>query len=405
MKYDLSILLLLLSLCVSYAAGAQTNDSTRYPIPTISPICQSDLRTTGSTTARSVYRAGLRSSVFVVSPSFDSTMHAMFADYVESLHQASFLRASRYLSSLHHGISGSGVVVRYTMPDEQDTLFLVTSAHVVNCANEVALTVADDYSETMYRCRVLALSPLTDLALVEWPRDEEAVPLVLDTALVNEGLDVVAAGYPGLSGAPSWQLTKGSISNADLRYSHLRSAYQHTAPLDPGSSGGPLLIQTEEGYRVVGINTWKAFSRDGVGIAIPSREVLRFVHDYVADSTAIPLDTAASTAAWNELLKTDYVAASEALSQEVLCAFSGAEWRDMFDSGDDDMQTRVRLQKSDDPLSAVRMVIAYHLRALQARSGQPISLVWARHMGQLSIVGVTPPDMPNPRPRRSGRRH
>jgi len=52
---------------------------------------------------------------------------------------------------------------------------------------------------------------------------------------------------------------------------------QHVASLNPGNSGGPLLNSKGE---VVGINTLKITSGEGIGFAIPSKSFLSLVESY-----------------------------------------------------------------------------------------------------------------------------
>jgi hypothetical protein len=65
------------------------------------------------------------------------------------------------------------------------------------------------------------------------------------------------------------KLSAGTISNAHLRIGSgpYATYLQHTAPIDPGNSGGPLL---DAAGALLGINTLKITGRDGVGLAIPS---------------------------------------------------------------------------------------------------------------------------------------
>jgi serine protease Do len=75
-------------------------------------------------------------------------------------------------------------------------------------------------------------------------------------------------------GRPSYQTTKGYVSNESFKLddgARPLMYVQHTAPIDPGSSGGPL---TDEAGRVLGVNTLKVTGREGVGLAVPSRFVL-----------------------------------------------------------------------------------------------------------------------------------
>src|SRR4029079_8956210 len=82
-------------------------------------------------------------------------------------------------------------------------------------------------------------------------------------------------GYPGLMGEPSFQLTKGHVSNASVVFPEGKLIHvQHTAAIDPGSSGGPLLGAHRE---VLGVNTFKLVGREAVAIAVPADAVARAI--------------------------------------------------------------------------------------------------------------------------------
>jgi serine protease Do len=77
-----------------------------------------------------------------------------------------------------------------------------------------------------------------------------------------------------LLGAPSFQLTKGIVSNEHLVFPDGTDLphVQHTAAIDPGSSGGPLLGPARE---VLGVNTFKLVGRENVNVAVPGSAVVR----------------------------------------------------------------------------------------------------------------------------------
>jgi serine protease Do len=65
---------------------------------------------------------------------------------------------------------------------------------------------------------------------------------------------------------------------------------QHSAQVDAGNSGGPLLIAAKGapgGYRVIGVNTWKAVSRQATNYSIPSIAISAFVGKVLGSNEAV----------------------------------------------------------------------------------------------------------------------
>ena len=227
--------------------------------------------------AVSLQAQGLRHSVCIVEPEYTEQEKAFMSDYSLYLSRAGLNSASRMLGTYkNEGCFGSGVVVTVS-----NGKYVLTNLHVVGYAQTATVTFQlHDKTLRYAHCRVAQTSPNCDLAMVELPAECEMIALPLYTSEVIDDMSIAAAGFPGLANKPSWQLTRGYVSNARLdldgreRATHI---IQHTASIDPGSSGGPLLFKDEEGkYSIVGINTWKAFYREGVGLAMGTEDILAF---------------------------------------------------------------------------------------------------------------------------------
>ena len=182
-------------------------------------------------------------------------------------------------------------------------------------------------------CAVKTVSHNEDLALVCLPASCTQPAMAISMVAAEDGQDIVAAGFPGLAGKPSWQITKGSVSNANLHIDKEKSVYiQHTAPIDPGSSGGPLLQKQGDTYLIVGINTLKAFWRDNVGLAIPADAISRFI------TTASSSESAASELA--------------------AITINGETWATMVDKMDKECADSLRNMIVDMPLDVVTNTLA-----------------------------------------------
>ena len=174
-----------------------------------------------------------------------------------------------FLRGHAEGGFGSGfVVVRDSASGPE--AFVVTNRHVIDLADDAKLIL--EGGDEFPNATILYTDPRYDLAVLTFPEPSK-VPFVygfpLESSPVKDRQPVVATGFPGLEGEPSYQTTKGYVSNERLEVREdgepLRYI-QHTAPIDPGSSGGPL---TNDAGAVVGINTLKVVGRDNVYVAIP----------------------------------------------------------------------------------------------------------------------------------------
>ncbi len=159
-----------------------------------------------------------------------------------------------------HAGAGSGFAVT---PDG----YVMTNSHVVSSAKKIKVNTAA--GETV-EARVVGDDPATDLALVHI--DAAALApgayLSIDGAITPRvGQLAVAIGNPlGFESTVSTGVV--SALGRSLRGKGNRlidGVVQHTAPLNPGNSGGPLLDGTG---RVLGVNTAIIARSQGIGFAI-----------------------------------------------------------------------------------------------------------------------------------------
>ena len=144
---------------------------------------------------------------------------------------------------------------------------IVTSDHVVADATQVTVTLHDG---TRHEARVVGRDPRTDLAVLEIDADG-ALPWLAfgDDGDARVGDWVVAVGNPfGFGGT----VTAGILSarGRDIRAGGYGDFLQVDAPINRGSSGGPLF---DIRGRVIGVNAAiysPAGGNVGIGFAVPA---------------------------------------------------------------------------------------------------------------------------------------
>merc|ERR1719265_1148598 len=181
---------------------------------------------------------------------------------------------------------GSGFVVR----DDDDGPLIVTNAHVVSDAPALAIQIPASGQET-YEARVVLVNHDMDIALVKVVSQEEVtklrenlgehklVPVDLFTESTKVGMAAVAMGFP--LGMTSVKMSTGVLSGHETVGDFI--VYQHTSPISPGNSGGPLFVEGTK--KVLGINfaTAAAANSQQNNFAIPSWRVQQMLTQYDKD--------------------------------------------------------------------------------------------------------------------------
>ena len=142
-----------------------------------------------------------------------------------------------------------------------DKGYIMTNKHVIEGKTSI---IAVDYNSIQYPIRILGVAVDADLAILKIDADKTFDYLDFETN-VNVGQRVIAVGNPlGLS----FTVTEGIISaiNRDMDNTNV-GFIQTDVSINAGNSGGPLV---NSGKRVVGINTFKFTSGEGLGFAIPA---------------------------------------------------------------------------------------------------------------------------------------
>ena len=144
---------------------------------------------------------------------------------------------------------------------------VLTNAHNVR-GDEVTVTFADGRTA---EGRVAGLDVDADVAVLETDTGDAAA-LAWATGTAGIGMPVFALANPGGRGL---RVTFGFVSGVDRTFRgprgvRITGSLEHTAPLLPGSSGGPVL---DAGGQLVGINTNRL--GEGFYLAISADEALR----------------------------------------------------------------------------------------------------------------------------------
>lgn len=154
--------------------------------------------------------------------------------------------------------AGSGTVIA---PDG----YILTNDHVVHGAKRLMVTFTDG---TSVPASLVGTDPATDLAVIRADASNLQWAMLGDSTSLRVGQLVIAIGNPfGFQSTVSTGVVSALGRALRSREGRLiEDIIQHTAPLNPGNSGGPLV---DSSGRIVGTNTAIIAMAQGIGFAVP----------------------------------------------------------------------------------------------------------------------------------------
>lgn len=169
--------------------------------------------------------------------------------------------------------TGSGFVI--------DGELILTNAHVVEQSSQIF--VQPPQSADRLRAELVAIARGIDLAVIRLRRDSDRETfhadhpaLPLKSELPDIGSTVQAYGYP--LGGEQLSITEGVVSRieyADYYFETYGLRIQVDAALNPGNSGGPVVM----GGEVIGVTFSGIDQAENIGYVIPVEEVTAFLED------------------------------------------------------------------------------------------------------------------------------
>ena len=185
--------------------------------------------------------------------------------------------SSVFLSNSSESLGlGSGIIV-------SNKGYILTNQHVAgNINNKCYVTV--DNGQT-YDGKVIWANTDIDLAIIKVNQIFNNAIKIGNSNSVKVGENVYAIGNP-IGYEFQRTVTGGIISavnrtvkikNEDETYSYMSNLIQTDATINPGNSGGPLI---DKQGNIIGINTIKITSAEGMGFAIPINIVKPIIEKY-----------------------------------------------------------------------------------------------------------------------------
>lgn len=163
--------------------------------------------------------------------------------------------------------------------------YVLTNSHVITNPYSITLYLADG---TTSNASLIWRDSSLDLAVLKSSKELPYLKLAEDDD-INVGEDVLAIGTP-FQLQFKHSVTKGIVSALNRTVlvsgtygdSYLQSLIQHDASINPGNSGGPLINGNAE---VLGINTVKIESGEGMGFAIPTSVTRNVIKNVITDGS------------------------------------------------------------------------------------------------------------------------
>lgn len=310
----------------------------------------------------------LREVVAIVRPVYSETTVKFLNSFADRLDKQGYDSLSVQVRRYAKGNSfGSGFA--YMNPTDSQT-YILTNRHVVAQAQfvNVEFALEDQSVKSFTNCKIVSVNFENDLALISLPQGVKLDrALVISPRKAEDAEDVFTAGYPGLADKASWQLGKGIVSNSSVHMEEWipskNSIIQHTAQIDPGSSGGPLLRKnpnSPRGFEIIGMNTWKVSDRENTNFSIQASVIQNFIDAYLKGDSKMSKESLQKQALdFIGVAKDGFKPILPFVSYEYIAKISLDKFFELYAAATPELKKEVKKQFEEEyPIEAVRVIIS-----------------------------------------------
>ncbi|WP_249871138.1 trypsin-like peptidase domain-containing protein [Oceanobacillus saliphilus] len=157
---------------------------------------------------------------------------------------------------------------------------VVTNAHVVEGTTDVYIKTVNGQELSG---KVIGYSNSIDVAIIHVPDLVGREPFAIEVTEPNKvGEEVIALGSPlGLENTATMGYITGQDRNFYIGSYTYKNLYQISAPISPGSSGGPLISKSTE--KIIAINSAESTADSTIGFSIPLYTVNELITSWIAE--------------------------------------------------------------------------------------------------------------------------
>ncbi|WP_436414468.1 trypsin-like peptidase domain-containing protein [Petrimonas sp.] len=324
----------------------------------------------------------VKNGIVVVRPQYDNQRERFLTNFATSLRIDGYAQSAEILDAYTKGIANG---IPFTDKTNERTYILTVQDAVVQ-ANSVTIEFPEGEKSvaSFQNCKVVAIDETSGLAIVELPETtklntELFIPFSIQT--MEDGIDVFSVGYSLLAKSPSWQLSKGIVSNAFFYPSNEKIVplIQHTAQTTASSAGGALLIRNPE-YEIVGINVWKITERENVNFAIPASAAKAFIERFLETQsrkqTVPDLKSTVQTLFLSDINKDGYADVLPFISRNYIYSLSAYTFYNLNKAATTEAQNNVKeLLTQGKPIKGFHTLLADRITQQLAQKSFTISYV------------------------------
>jgi S1-C subfamily serine protease len=154
--------------------------------------------------------------------------------------------------------------------------YIVTNYHVIDGATKIQVRGVSGDFNTKYDANIIVSDKNNDLAIIKVNKHLGDIPYKIKSKTSEVATEVYALGFPlRASMGDELKFTKGDISSRSGFQGDI-TTYQHTIPIQPGNSGGPMF---DNNGHLIGIINARHTGAENASYSIKSKYLLNIIDE------------------------------------------------------------------------------------------------------------------------------